>query len=68
VDEGRLQAEARKEEYTASTSDLAMTLTLRQRKNKAGHAKYWDSLAVDIVPVEEDATETRRYYKVVSLR
>jgi hypothetical protein len=41
-------------------------MTLRQRKNKAGHAKYWDSLAVDIVSVEEkDATETRRYDKVV---
>jgi hypothetical protein len=51
-----------KEEYTAS--DLAMPL--RQRKNKAGHAKYWDSLAVDTVSVEEkDATETRHYDKVV---
>jgi hypothetical protein len=41
-------------------------MMLRKRKNKAGHAKYWNSLAVDIVSVEEkDATETRRYDKVV---
>jgi hypothetical protein len=41
-------------------------MTLHKRKNKAGHAKYWDSLAVDIVSVEEeDATETSRYDKVV---
>ena len=51
-----------KKEYTAS--DLADVL--RQRKCKAGHAKYWDQLAVDIVSVEEkDNTETRRYDKVV---
>jgi hypothetical protein len=57
-----LKHKLEKKEYAAS--DLAMTLP--QRKNKAGHAKYWDSLAVDIVSVEEkDATDTRRYDTVV---
>jgi hypothetical protein len=39
---------------------------LCKRKCKAGHAKYWDSLAVDIVYVQEiDSTETRCHNKVV---
>jgi hypothetical protein len=43
-----------KKEYTAST----LAMTLRKLENKAGHAKYWDSLEVDIVSVEEkDATD-----------
>jgi hypothetical protein len=45
-------------------SDLAALL--RQRKRKAGHAKYWEMLAVDIVTTEEkDGNTVTRSDKVV---
>jgi hypothetical protein len=41
---------------------------LQQRKLKSGHVKYWDHLAVDIVPMEEtDDMVERRYDKVVCM-
>jgi hypothetical protein len=51
-----------KKEYLAP--DLAAALRLR--KNKSGHAKYWDRVSVDIVSVEEkEGEETIRYDRVV---
>jgi hypothetical protein len=48
-------------------SDLAALL--RQRKRKAGHAKYWEMLAVDIVTTEEqDGNTVTRYDKGTELR
>jgi hypothetical protein len=51
-----------KKEYVAT--DLAAAL--HARKNKAGHAKYWDRVGVDVVSVEEkEGQETVSYDKVV---
>jgi hypothetical protein len=52
------------EKKAYSAHELAAVL--RQRRIKAGHAKYWDQLAIDVVSVEErDGDEILCFDKVI---